>query len=316
VEWSYIILYYIFLTRGFVISVMSIRKTTSMCSTFALLTTSLMCGSAVAATAPAPEWWQIEDLVGNTTNETCAELLNGQGGSYAPVTSMPGMDAAHAVAIAGTNMYLSDASLQTTEDQNIFSACQFNASDILNSVVVTGACEQAVGGTAYVVESSFTVPCSDQDLLSLGYEIDLNRTIVTSGYVPLPVGGVQQEAQVETVEGMSEDYEEEEEEDDDEEENDNAYDDETAEGPSMEMPESAEGPSMEMPESAEGPSTNMPLVARKLLSKKHHHHKRHAKGSPVAEQQESTDMPEGPNDVPDQESTDLPEGPNDVPDAA
>ena len=282
---------------------MSIRKTTSMCGTVALLTTSLVCGSAVAANAPAPEWWQIEDMVGNAANETCGELLNGQGGSYAPVTSMPGMDAAHAVAIAGTNMYLSDSSLQTAEDQNIFSTCQLNASDVLNSVVVTGACEQVVGGTAYVVESSFTVPCSDQDLASLGYETDLNRTIVTTGYVPLPVSGVQQDAQVETVEGMSEDDEDDDdEEEEEEEENYDEHDDETADGPSMEMPEVVEGPSM-----------NMPLVAHRLLSKKHHH-RRHARESPSAEQQGSGDLPEGPNDMPDQGSADLPEGPNDVPD--
>ena len=165
-------------------------------------------GLALSAhTAAAQQWWQVPSMPGG--NGLCSDPAsmgpNAPTGAYAPVTSRPGKFHSLSVAKRGTALYLSDSSLQTSEDQEIISVCQPDSRDVLSTVVVTGACEQVVAGTNYMVESTMTIPCSEEDMALLPDGTDLTRTILTNAYKPLPVDGKPQSPQVEDVQGVTTD---------------------------------------------------------------------------------------------------------------
>ena len=164
-------------------------------------------GLALSAhTAAAQQWWQVPSMPGG--NGLCSDPASlgpnaPTAGGYAPVTTRPGKLHSLSVAKRGTALYLSDSSLQTSEDQEIISVCQPDSSDVLRTVVVTGACQQVVAGTNYMVESTMTIPCSEEDIATLPDGTDLTRTILTNAYKPLPVNGKPQSPQVEDVQGVT-----------------------------------------------------------------------------------------------------------------
>jgi hypothetical protein len=108
------------------------------------------------------------------------------------------------VAKKGTQVYLSDSMLQTEEDQQILSVCNADITDVLRTVAVIEACEQDAGSgeNKYVVESSFTVPCSETATASLPDGTELTRMILTNGSKNISMNGMAQGPQIDRVEGV------------------------------------------------------------------------------------------------------------------
>lgn len=160
-----------------------------------------------AQSAVAQQWWQVQNMPGG--NGLCADPAsmgpNAPVGGYVPVNSRAGKYHSLSVAKRGTSLYLDEPTMQTPEDANIISTCQPDSRDVLKTVVVTAACQQVVAGMNYKVESTMTIPCSDEDVAKLPAGTDLTRTIWTNAYKPLPVDGKSQSPEVEDVQGVTDD---------------------------------------------------------------------------------------------------------------
>jgi hypothetical protein len=164
-------------------------------------------GLALSAhTAAAQQWWQVPSMPGG--NGLCSDPASlgpnaPTAGGYAPVTTKPGKFHSLSVAKRGTALYLSNSSLQIPEDVEIISLCQPDSDDILKTVIVTGACQQVVDGINYMVESTMTIPCSEEDIATLPDGTDLTRSILSRAYKPLPVNGQSQSPQIVDVQGVT-----------------------------------------------------------------------------------------------------------------
>eukprot|EP00889_Picochlorum_renovo_P008770 jgi/Picre1/35800/NNA_003260.t1 len=170
-----------------------------------MLTTPLLLGAANASgnMGGSPDWWQVDDASEGT--EACVQVSYGPMGSFDPVTTQSGMRGSFSVAKKATQMYLADSMLQTEEDQEILSVCNANITDVMRTVVVTEACEQnGSEENKYVVESSFTVPCSEEDMAILPDGTELTRRILTNGSKNMSMKGMAQGPQIDRVEGVME----------------------------------------------------------------------------------------------------------------
>lgn len=157
--------------------------------------------------AAAQQWWQVQDMPGG--NGLCSDPAsmgpNAPAGAYAPVNSRAGKYHSLSVAKRGTLLYLEEPTMQTQEDARIISTCEPDSRDVLKTVVVTAACQQVVAGINYQVESTMTIPCSEEDVAKLPVGTNLTRKILTNAYKPLPVDGKPQSPEVEDVQGVTDD---------------------------------------------------------------------------------------------------------------